>query len=563
MGVDIDTSKKFLDMMNRTRSAIPHLIDQANESGDYSQVDQAQKTLDRLMQIGQHHLDEFQKAQGHGSGGGGSPVEEVNGGSALPPQPQAAPPPQESAVPPMPQEQPPPQPQGASPESTAHEAARGAAKGIVEAQQEKKSGSLGYAPGELSFKSDLSPWDQPAAPQARALPEMSPEDQDTAGYLALPPLERKAEMQRRLDRTFSPEMEARTRGAKVDSLLKDYDDLIDETGAMADRYHKGLSDKANSSMDELVAMGDQPQELAPGEKLRQTENAELLKNAKIPDEPWGESAVPDINAGSGQPDEDTLAGASVALKQQYGNNGLKLAQDFERQADLDEREREYVRRVMKELGPRPQLATIPKILAAFAVGVGGALGSWISGKYNGQSLMDMGADQRLWDQERAAIGREVYQAHKLWGRTALSTQGSLERTKVQQGGQDARLGVKEAGMDRRTEMTEKGKDTRAGAALQLRDRVAASRDATALAIAKMRQGDPATKARLQPLLEQKKSLQKRFDDLADIARSSMMEPVEFYKTPEIQSILKAIDQIDARMFEMAPKEPPGNAPPPK
>lgn len=547
MGVDIDTSKKFLDMMNRTRTAIPHLIDEANDSGDYSKVDAAQKTLDRLMQIGQHHLDEFQKAQGHGSGGGGSPVEEVNGGSALPPQPQAAPPPQESAVPPMP-EQPPPTPQGASPESAAHEAARGAAKGIVEAQQEKKSGSLGYAPGELSFKSDLSPWDQPAptaSPTPSALPEMSPEDKDTAGYLALPPLERKAEMQRRLDRTFSPEMEARTRGAKVDSLLKDYDDLIDETGAMADRYHKGLSDKANSSMDELVAMGDQPKP-----------EVSALPSLGGDEAPAGESDA------SG-PSEDNLAGASLALKQQYGNNGLKLAQDFQAQADLDDREREYVRRVMMELGPRPQLATIPKILAAFAVGVGGALGSWISGKYNGQSLMDMDADQRKWDQERAAIGREVYQAHKLWGRTALSTQGSLERTKVQQGGQDARLGVKEAGLDRRTAATEKGKDTRAGAALQLRDRVAASRDATALAIAKMRQGDPATKARLQPLLEQKKSLQKRFDDLADIARSSMMEPVEFYKTPEIQSILKAIDQIDARMFEMAPKEPSGNAPPPK
>lgn len=125
MGVDIDTSKKLLGMLNRTRSALPQLIDEANDSGDYSKVDQAQKTLDRLLAAGQHHMDEFQKASG-----GGSRVEEVSGGSPAP-EPQAPPQPQESAVPPMPQ-----QPQ-ASPESTAHEAARGAAKGIVEAQDRK------------------------------------------------------------------------------------------------------------------------------------------------------------------------------------------------------------------------------------------------------------------------------------------------------------------------------------------------------------------------------------------------------------------------------------------
>jgi hypothetical protein len=541
MATDIDSAKQYMDLMNRTRQARPQLIDQANESGDYSQVDQAQQTMDRLLAIGEHHLGNIkgaiaqdkqnghEYAQGHplaADAPGPSQDTAFGGGDDQAPQGN-----QPSAVPPV------NAPSG-SPESTAHEAARGAAKGIIEAQQQQKSAlpGLHYAPGELKLEASPS-----------ALPAMDPADEainkayriDKNGYDG--EIENALSQARKIDRNgYDAESEEALRQARrissdpEDREVQAYlDKPQDERDAEMRQHVKNLfGDPASQAMDDVIAAGKLPlvqgitpeqnddamqdedpdvqayRQLSPEDRQKDieghlarafpedwTQQGALPpvspKPAPGPEEPLGESDA-------SEPNPDDLAKVSPGLKAKYGNNGLKLAQDFSSQAPLSDMEREFVRRVQNELGPRPKLATVPKVLAALAVGVGGALGGWISGRYNGQSLMDMSADQREWDRERAEIGREVYQAHKLWGRVAAQMSGQMDKLAVQEQGRNDRLQTKEAGLDRRQDVSEQGKNERQLAALASKERVANIRAAsTGKGYERMSVGDKAEIDRLK------------------------------------------------------------------
>jgi len=486
MGIDIDTSRKWMALHQKAQSLIPSIMDQAAQSGDYSQVDRASQLMDRITALGDHHAQQIGAAQQQDQQQQGIAMAETPSPMA-PIRAQDAP----SAIPKLTDES-----------SQVHEAARGATKGAIEALQQGGSAlpSLGYAPGALGLQATPSPapsQEEQARVAAKGGLGYAPGELSMAAQYpsALPPVDEdenvgagtlmeRARKQREAaeDREGDVALEQAKRIQKDSALPDDFSD-IDTALEQAKRIQKPEEEEDDSKL----GAGDLL------EKARKLREGSSLPDVTETAEP--ESALPSPEAekpaeGSAVPSEadegaqlDKFAQAAPGLTRKYQNNGVQLARDFIQQGALTDMEREYARRVMNELGPRPKLATVPKMLAALAVGVGSALGGWISGRYNGQALMDMGADQREWDRQRAEIGKEVYHAHKLWDKVAMQMAGQMDRTQLQEAGKGARqqvgeagknsrLETQEAGKDSRLDTQESGKNTRQKAALESHERIA-------------------------------------------------------------------------------------------
>lgn len=86
------------------------------------------------------------------------------------------------------------------------------------------------------------------------------------------------------------------------------------------------------------------------------------------------------------------------------------------QSDAD---REFLRRVQLELGPRPERGSFEKVMMALAVGLGGLTRAWATGRYGGVPL-DFNADIRDYDAKKRQIAGQVYGQQAAQQKAAIS-----------------------------------------------------------------------------------------------------------------------------------------------
>lgn len=470
MGIDIDTSKKWMAMNQQAQGIIPSLMDEAAKTGDYTKVSRANQLMDRLSAIGDQHAQQIQNAQMKDQGMGGDGLYPVMAAGQEAP---GAPPPQS----PLPSLDPQPLAHG-TPESMAREAARGATKGAMEAQQGKDAASsalddvlsagsalpsFGYGPGELKLQAQPSMYRQENAPspeeQARVAAygglgygpgELSMKAQDESPASPLPRVDSAADRDRRNMESYN----SLAANVALDDVLEAGKGALPSLGDEEDLSKLGAGDLLVRSQKQRQA-----EALAGLEGIPLTPEPESALPAQEEPQKAEESALPGFQG----PDTSKLAGAAAQAEKDFNGDPKGVVNDIMRSPAFlraDDREREFLRRVSFELGERPKVASIWKVFEALARGAGALLGAWITRRYEGQAAMDVDAEGREWDKRRAEIGKEVYYANKLYNRTDMQQKGAMDRAQLSQAGQNSRLDTKEAGLDKRQGVGEAGKDSR-------------------------------------------------------------------------------------------------------
>lgn len=525
--VDIESSKRVLSMLRRTKAALPDIIDRANQSGDYSEVDQAHKTMDRLLALGDQHIQAIKSAVGQDKMDGHGYAQNHPLAADTPPQDWGTDAPTDVAPP-----APPPdsttgnlpsldpaamgQPPSGSPESTAHEAARGAAKGIIEAQQGTGSAlpSFGSNDAPMRFtqgnpKAASAFPAGPSGPPAGSrddqaddevfrdviskYPADSPERQSAIDdYFkmvsedhaaqnppsALPPDDgsqvpavdlTEEQLQTRLrNHALAQPIDGLPRLPKQESALPAAPDQQEQGSALpdlaAEREKKGMEFARNMGRDPVT-----------GQPVQDAEEGSPAMSA-----PDREKAVPVL--------QDALAkdpAGTMSELQQSASNAPKW-------------EQEYLRRVALEIGDRPKQSVLEKLAIALTLGAGSVIGAWVTGKYNGQALIDMNEEEKAWDKRKGEIAKETYMANKGLEKAEISPSASLQRTEMTEKGKGQRLDQTEAGKGGRLETTEKGKNDRQTRDLEAKERVAGIRAATTgKNLDRMSSGDRAELDRLK------------------------------------------------------------------
>lgn len=442
--VDIESSKRILSMLRRTKAALPDIMDRANQSGDYSEVDQAHKTMDRLLSLGEQHIqaikgavgqdkmDGHDYAQNHHLAGDASPAPspDISTGD---PQQEAPPSPDAHSNLPSLDPQAAGAPHDGTPESTAHEAARGAAKGIIEAQKGMDSALPSFgeeAPLRFTQGNPKAGAAFPGAPPAEARDDQA-DDEIFRDVISKYP-------------SGSPERQ---------SAIDDYFKMVSED-QVAQRGPSALPENQPPQEDAAAGAGDST--LPDLEAERQRKGAEFARNMGR-DPVTGaqeEEGAPTLSA----PERQKAAGA---LKGALEKNPLGTLEELWSYASKAPKwEQEYLRRVALEIVDRPKQSVIEKLAIALTLGAGSVIGAWVTGRYNGQALVDMNADQKEWDKRKGEIAKETYYANKGLEKAELSPAASLQRAEMTEKGKDSRLAATEKGKGERLDTTEEGKNTR-------------------------------------------------------------------------------------------------------
>jgi hypothetical protein len=153
-----------------------------------------------------------------------------------------------------------------------------------------------------------------------------------------------------------------------------------------------------------------------------------------------------------------LTVAAMKAEKDYGGDPAAMVSDLSQHTEgASPSEREFLRRVQMELGERPKMFTIPKVLAALSLGAGSIVGAWMTHRYSGQALMDMDADQKDYDDRKQRIASEVYNRN-----TALDKANATNAALL------ARLNLQEAGRDSRAQLSNDTKKSLAGDTNQLK-----------------------------------------------------------------------------------------------
>lgn len=165
----------------------------------------------------------------------------------------------------------------------------------------------------------------------------------------------------------------------------------------------------------------------------------------------------EIDPRTGRPSSETQTGGSDELdaklqqalpqiKKDFGGDPALMIADVKKLSEMeqaDQDERDYIemleRRVNREIGPRPKRFTIEKLLTALTVGASAVASAWITRRYAGQAgNLNLNEDQRLWDARNAQIGREVFSAMEGRIRQRESERAADERLNISIGAQEKR-----------------------------------------------------------------------------------------------------------------------------
>jgi len=393
----METLKKVQALLGRTKAALPQLQDEAIETGDFSKLDAASQRVDKLLSIAQNISTQQGPAQPMPEGGGQAapapaPLQagpaQTLGQQAASPSPAAL----------VPQDIPPEIKE--SRQQKLPQIASQNRKLLPQALMAMKSKAGFYSDGSAllgdvspnASTKELSELRQRVASVPDVKPKRTPRDLEEPNPLA----EGKAEVLRLIDNIIRDEQQ-------VQAMLPPEDPAIKEA-------------KRFQAMKQSGALS--PAEVRAGKINAPSPSALLPQQDTLPP---AEGEPGEAEAAAETPKMPEIKDLSLKAENDFKGNPQAVMTDIMKMADqteADERERTFLRRVNMELGQRPKRFTVEKLLLALSNGAGAVLGAWATGRYGGQALLDMDADQRQYDAMKGRIGSEVYGAYEARGRQA-------------------------------------------------------------------------------------------------------------------------------------------------
>jgi hypothetical protein len=393
----VDDARRVKALMEKTRAVMPKLLEDANNTGDFSQIQQAQGVVGRLADLSQ----KYTTALGSTAQEPAAPAPDAQPEAA--PAPDAAPSDQGLNSVDIGQEATPAAPQGGlgslfpsqEPQSSTEAAAKGATKGAIEAIQKP------------------------------AMPDWYKSLQDTIDQKPKPGQIDLASLHGMIDQKPAPEAD------NTDAILEAAQKI--NSGPKPSLAGLNLDQEYPVNQDALS------REQAKNEAFQQDQKGSgtLLEEARQLREGGGEEPAGAGGALRDFPSMDKPAESfdgkieaiAPKVEQDFKGNPRAVVRDVSKvaqQGNYSPMEQEFLRRVQVELGQRPKDFTITKLLQALVVGAGSIVGAWLTHRYSGQAMLDDKGGEE-YDKEKARIGREVY--HENMG---------LNRVDRQQGAQDAR-----------------------------------------------------------------------------------------------------------------------------
>lgn len=465
-----DDARRVKALLEKSQAILPKIMDEAIETGDFSKVERAQQMTGRLATLSQRYSDQIMSSMPQPAASGGIADEET----AAP----AMPGPEDEAWSPAKAEPPawfpkaekdlfPSEPSGQKPatyDMRGLDRLSAQAKGL----KPMDAGDPNADPIVEQSKRIAAPQGLGPSRLAEVFPELASSDDFADVDLAL----------------------ERAKKIQQPDPLHGLRALMPQDGSEAEPVDEATAIKNRKTIEDYIAGGKKGFQVSSRE-----ENPESLP----PDEQPTGLPESQPNPLDGKVDVEAVA---PQIEKEYGGDASAMVGDINRLAQggqFNETEQEFLRRVNVELGQRPKAFTITKLLAALTLGASSIVGAWLSGRYNGQALVDLSEDQKDYDQRRSRIASEVYREHgaqkraeaaqaamegrlsKLeMGRDARSeARNELEREKFQAGeqGRDRRLDVQEAGKDRRLDTTEEGKGVRQERQIEAQKEIAEKRAA--------------------------------------------------------------------------------------
>lgn len=425
-----DSAKKVQAALKKVLAEMPGVQDRFAETGDPTELDAAEKTIDRLSNIAQKHASKL-----------------ATKGEMASPQ----------GVPPPPQDPEAPQPQEAPETPQIH---RGALQRAFGGDTAPAPAFAGEGPG-------------PSQAVRKAFQPTPQADLDDSKRMHLPEaIKRNREamedairnLQGRLG--FHSDAGSALRHldrANLKAFERSLNEMVPDTVQSPDAFthgqreaHPALAEKnevlrlvRNIIKDEAALGKLNPEPVdTEGENLANLERLGALSPSEMQRGKVG-PAKPAIQGGGtpnpvihdeAEPVSDIEAVAPKVAKDYYQNSSAMLGdiEDFAAANNASAYEREFLRRVNTELGARPKRFTIEKLLTALTVGASAVTSAWITHRYGGQAKLDLNQDQRDYDARRAQIGREVWTGIQANERQDRSLDASMDRSKLIADRADAR-----------------------------------------------------------------------------------------------------------------------------
>lgn len=482
-----DPTKSLLDALKRASRAIPGLQEKAVQTGDFSEVDRANASVDRLNSLAEEHISRRQAPPSYMESRGvgmGPAVPDMGGGGPDEPAPPPAPP--------------------ANPET---DRVKLRIADLLKEAQEAEDMASGFP--DPRYPKFTQPRTDAELKQSRGRP--------------IHPVESAVES------VFpqGADVEQRQFVPADDPMRIEFVRIAKARRAKAENLSKQLRDLENPPEPEVMPIepGEEPVPVAPTSTqpgaIPEIDFGAQAKGAgEPPSKPPTAPAAGIDDAATKATPEQTKEASTIAAdaKKTFGDDPLTIVKSMEKfEEGAPDWEKEFRKRVEIELGQRPERTSLERVILAILYGAASIGTRWATGNWRGQTYFpDFDAEQKTYDERKRQIGRETYSAAQAGGRQAARGSAAAQKS-----------ATSEALLDKR---------------LASNERVAKMNDETKRAIASMQGAGAAERTDISRKNAEVLALKLQYNALADAFANGFLDKNAFEAAGN-----PILDQIDAIM----------------